>query len=187
MFYQNAVQASHDILQKRIKPGMCVVDATLGKGFDAQMMLSIIGQTGKLYGFDLDPRAIDHTQERLKDMAAAEVAQLYVMNHAEATTVIEGEIDAVVFNLGYLPAYSKTHITKTDTTLKAVTAFLSRLSIGGCLIAVVYPGHPEGALESIALNQYVSELDQKQYHVFSIQYPNQINHPPYLIYIERRY
>lgn len=186
MFLKNAVEASHHILTSRLKPGMTVVDATVGNGNDSVFIKTLIGQSGLLKGFDLDHRAIDVTLKRLAEMGLNEGVTLYVDSHDRMKTYITDPIDAVVFNLGYLPGLSKDYITQTDSTMDALNQALKLLKIGGFIVMVVYAGHPEGAEESRHLMPFISELDQKQYQVFQLLYPNQINCPPYLVYIERR-
>jgi hypothetical protein len=55
------------------------------------------------------------------------------------------------------------------------------------LWVVVYPGHEEGAEESEALLDYVSNLEQKNYSVMRTSFLNQRNNPPYVIAIEKKY
>lgn len=186
MFLKNAVEACHHILASRLQPGMTVVDATVGNGNDSVFIKTRIGQTGLLLGFDLDQRAIDVTFNRLTEKGFTEGVSLYVESHDRMKLHITEPIDAVVFNLGYLPGLSKDYITQTNSTMEALTQALELLKIGGFIVMVVYSGHPEGAEESRHLMPFISELDQKKYQVFQLLYPNQINCPPYLVYIERR-
>jgi hypothetical protein len=186
MFLRNAVEACHHILETKLKCGMTVVDATVGNGNDCMFIKDCIGQSGHLLGFDLDQRAIEITLKRLNDKGFIENITLFTQSHVEMLAHISVPIDAVVFNLGYLPGLSKDYITQSGSTLEAITQALELIKIGGFVIIVVYPGHPEGAQESRRLQPFISSLNQKKHHVFQLLYPNQVNDPPYLVYIERR-
>lgn len=186
MFFKNAVEASHHILESRLKEGMTVVDATVGNGKDALFIKKLIGHSGHLYGFDLDQRAVDTTIKRLSDNDYIDYVTLFVLSHEVMKDYISEPCDAVVFNLGYLPGLSRDYITKACSTLESVKQAMDLIKTGGFILIVVYPGHLEGAEESDLLTEFITGIDQKQFHTFEIKYPNQVNHPPYLIYIERR-
>ncbi len=49
-----------------------------------------------------------------------------------------------IFNLGYLPKGDKSIVTKPDTTIQAINALLSLMSIEGIIVFVIYHGHSEG-------------------------------------------
>ncbi len=49
-----------------LKPGMTVVDATLGGGGHSELVLAKIGEEGKLIAFDQDHEAIDKFEKKLK-------------------------------------------------------------------------------------------------------------------------
>ncbi len=51
---------------------------------------------------------------------------------------------------------------------------------------VVYPGHPEGQIESNDVLNFVKNIDQNEAHVLNYQFINQKNNPPYIIGIEKR-
>lgn len=50
---------------------------------------------------------------------------------------------------------------------------------------VVYPGHPEGQIESNDVLNFVKNIDQNEAHVLNYQFINQKNNPPYIIGIEK--
>lgn len=186
MLYKNAVETCKSILQQRLRPGMTVIDATVGNGHDSLVIKDLIGDEGHLIGFDLDERAIEMTRKRLSDAGWHDFITLYPCSHSEMTKFVSSAVDAVVFNLGYLPGQSKVHITRSETTLMALEQSLALLPVGGFIVVVIYPGHDAGAEESKAITEWSSKLDQRKLHLFKLTYPNQINHPPYLLYIERR-
>ena len=62
---QNALKLCHRYWQERIRPGMTCVDATAGRGRDAELLCRLIGEGGRLYAFDIQEEAIASTRERL--------------------------------------------------------------------------------------------------------------------------
>lgn len=52
-----------------LKPGMTVLDGTVGSGGHAEAILQAIGPSGHLIGLDRDPEAIQRTRERLKTVS----------------------------------------------------------------------------------------------------------------------
>lgn len=52
-----------------LRPGMCVVDATLGMGGHAFEILKGIGRSGQFIGIDRDGNSLKMAQERLKEFA----------------------------------------------------------------------------------------------------------------------
>jgi len=50
----------------------------------------------------------------------------------------------------------------------------------------VYSGHPGGMEEKNALLDYCSSLNQSLFKVLQYGFINQINHPPFLIAIEKK-
>ena len=44
---------ARSLLAKAIKPGDAVVDATLGNGHDAELLCELVGQNGRVFGFDI--------------------------------------------------------------------------------------------------------------------------------------
>lgn len=52
-------------------------------------------------------------------------------------------------------------------------------------VCVIYPGHDMGFQESEAIEQFVKQLNQKEYEVLKYAFINQMNQPPYLIAIQK--
>ena len=53
----------------------------------------------------------------------------------------KGQIDAAIFNLGYLPKGDKSIVTRPETTIKAINAIFDYLSVEGIIVLVIYHGH----------------------------------------------
>ncbi|MCF6138355.1 class I SAM-dependent methyltransferase [Pseudalkalibacillus berkeleyi] len=179
-----------ELLQKVVEPGGIVVDATMGNGHDTVYLAELVGETGQVYGFDVQEKAVTNTKERLQERGLENRAQILLKGHESVKEVIpsdqHGQVQAAIFNLGYLPGSDKQIITKPDSTLKAVQSLLDILRPGGLIILVVYYGHEGGSEEKEQLMSYLKELDQPTAHVMQYQFINQKNNPPFLIAVEKR-
>ena len=56
----------HHILEEYIEEGDICIDATAGNGGDTEFLCKKVGETGKVYAFDVQEMAIAHTRERLE-------------------------------------------------------------------------------------------------------------------------
>lgn len=179
-----------ELLQKTVEPGGIVVDATIGNGHDTVYLAELVGESGKVYGFDIQEQAVMNTKERLQEKGIENRAQIHLKGHECVKEVIpcdqHGLVQAAIFNLGYLPGSDKEIVTKPDSTLKAVQSLLDILKPGGLIILVVYYGHQGGSEEKDQLMNYLKNLDQPTAHVMQYQFINQKNNPPFLIAVEKR-
>jgi len=178
-----------NLLQKAVKPGDIVVDATVGNGHDTVFLAEIVGENGKVYGFDVQEEAIVATKERLAEHDLSDRGILFHEGHEHLSTKIPtndyGKITGAIFNLGYLPGSDKTIVTKPETTIAAIGQLLEIMSPGGIIVLVIYHGHEQGAIERDFLLQYCQQLDQKRAHVLQYQFINQQNNPPFIVAIEK--
>lgn len=93
-----------------LKPGMHVIDATLGGGGYARAILERIGPTGKLIAFDWDKKAIERFRERAATdeflNRALETGQLILVSrpYSQLLEVLKEhgweKVDAIVADLG---------------------------------------------------------------------------------------
>jgi hypothetical protein len=58
--------------------------------------------------------------------------------------------------------------------------------VGGVIVVVIYHGHESGKVERDEVLAYVESLDQKRAGVLRYGFVNQINHPPFIVAIEKR-
>lgn len=175
-----------ELIERALFPGAVAVDATLGNGHDALWLCSLVGEQGRVYGFDVQGEAVARSQARLEDAGMAKRAQLILDGHQNmATYVPEGSADAVMFNLGWLPGAAHQLTTRRETTLQAVEAALRVLKEDGILTICVYPGHEEGARERDALLSWARNLDPKSYDAMLRTYMNQSGDPPLLIAVKK--
>ncbi len=168
-----------------IFPGAHVIDATMGGGGDTQALCEMVGADGHVYAFDIQPDAVERTRTRLIQANFIERAELICASHARMAEFVHEEVDAVVFNLGWLPGGDKSVTTLTDTTLIAVNAALSLLKRGGVMTICAYPGHSEGARERDALIDWAEMLDGRCYQAMMRRYLNQPENTPLMIAVER--
>lgn len=171
------------MLSEHIGTGNIVADFTVGNGNDTLWLANRVGESGKVYGFDIQKQAIDNTRERLQSYGVLERCTLVLDSHHNMLKYIDGMIDAGVFNLGFLPGGDKGITTMRDTTLPAIKAAISILKPGGCLLIAIYPGHNEGRLEGELINSLLAEYDQK--HLSAYRF-GVVNAPtsPYFFFVE---
>ena len=186
--YHNAVTYVHMMLQRHLRPGDVVVDATAGNGHDARFMLSLVGARGTLYAFDVQAEAIAATRSAIGDLPGT--VKLIHAGHEKMTDHIavadHGRVRAVSFNLGYLPGGDHTRTTNVNTTLAAVRRAMSVIAVHG-LITVVCYRHPEGEMELQALREVVICLDQQFWVVTETSFSNQRGKPPLVLTIIRQH
>ncbi|MED3562683.1 class I SAM-dependent methyltransferase [Bacillus xiapuensis] len=178
------------LLTKAVKPGDIAIDATLGNGYDTVFLAELVGETGKVYGFDVQEEAIAASHARLSEHGMLERVTLLHEGHEnikqKILAVDYGRITGAIFNLGYLPGSDKTIVTKPNTTISAIEQLLEIMEPEGIIILVIYHGHEEGAIERDALLEYCRKIDQKSAHVLTYQFINQQKNPPFIVAIEKR-
>jgi 16S rRNA C1402 N4-methylase RsmH len=178
------------LLELAVAPGDIAVDATLGNGHDTAFLAQLVGKNGTVYGFDIQEEAISATKLRLEEHKLQDRVVLFHKGHEHIISSIPqsdfGKIRGAIFNLGYLPGGDKSIVTKSDTTVSAITQLLEIMAPEGIIVLVIYHGHEEGIKERDDLIQFVTELDQKKAHVLQYQFINQVNAPPFIIAIEKK-
>lgn len=171
-----------DVLQE----GDLAVDGTVGNGHDTLFLAQAVGDSGRVYGFDIQEAALASARARLQEGQVAQRVTLLQESHAQLREFVPDGVKAVTFNLGYLPGGDKSVVTMEESTLLALRAALDLLVPGGILSIVLYAGHDEGKLESEAVLNWAQQLDQKEAHVLMYRFWNQKNSPPLLLAIEKR-
>ena len=182
---KNALGISHDFMEQLILPGDSVIDATVGNGKDTVFLAGLVGEQGKVYGFDVQQIALDRAAEKLSAAGLLQRVKLFCEGHQNMGKIVPEPVKFVDFNLGYLPAGDKTVTTQTETTLAAVEAALRLLLPGGMCTICVYPGHPEGERELQALSQWLRKLDEKSFTVLYRAFWTQSKRPPELFAIRK--
>ena len=175
-----------EIIEKALYEGAVAVDATLGNGHDALWLCKLVGETGRVYGFDVQAEAVENSRNRLLEAGVEQRAQLILDGHQNMGKYIaHGSADAVMFNLGWLPGAQHGVTTQVETTLQAVNAALEILKEDAVMTICVYPGHDEGAREREALLAWAQALDEKKYDTMLRCYLNQSKLPPLMIAVKK--
>ena len=146
---------------EHIKEGDTVVDFTMGNGNDTLFLSKAVGESGKVYAFDIQEDALTSTRAHLESNGAPENYTLICASHHRVKEFVTEPIKAGMFNLGYLPRSGRKAVTTMrETTMPAVEAAIELLAPDGVLIVAIYPGHEEGALEGEMLREYFSTLSK---------------------------
>ena len=179
---------AHDLLARALSPGDSAIDCTVGNGHDTLFLATHVGPCGRVFGLDIQGSAIAHTHTRLTDAGIEGRVALTRACHASLGDVIPpgawADVKAAVFNLGYLPGGDKRICTGADTTIMAIDTLLRRMPVGGVIVLVVYPGHPEGAVEARAIATHVKDIPRNVARVVTYQVENSQNNPPFVIGLE---
>lgn len=148
------------------------VDATMGNGHDTLMLCNLVGDTGRVYAFDVQQQAVENTRQRLIASGVLKRAELFITGHEHMAALVPEGVRLVMFNLGWLPGSDKTVRTQWATTEKAVEAALELLApLGVCIIAI-YPGHEEGEEERRQLMAFLSALKPQRFNVLHHRFLN---------------
>ncbi len=164
---------AHEILKDHINQESIVVDATMGNGHDTVFLANI---AKKVYAFDIQKQAIESTKVLLKSHALTNV-QLIHDSHQNLFVYVAPYVDAIIFNLGYLPGASKTVTTNKASTLDAVKQSLALLKNGGILSITFYSNHSEGKEEIDALIPYLKALSSYHFEVLQYHFINKVESP----------
>lgn len=184
----NLLVLAREVLSQAIQESDICVDATTGNGHDTEYLAELVGGSGYVYGFDVQPAAILATSERLENAGVAARVTLFQADHADFQTYLpselKGRLGAVVFNLGYLPGSDKQIITRREATLAAATGLADWLRPQGVMVIVAYTGHEGGREEADAVKAWSDSLDAS----FEVQHvvPATENSPPELFLMRRR-
>lgn len=175
----------HDLVRRVLQNGELAVDATVGNGHDALFLATLVGDGGRVWGFDVQPEALRATKIRLSEAGLLSRFIGFEQSHAEMTMAIgadvEGKVGAVMFNLGYLPGSDKTIITQTASTRAALEQAWRLLRLGGLMTVVVYPGHPHGDEEARAVLEWFQKRPSDEADVVQYGFVNRKNPPPVLL------
>ena len=177
---------AREMIEQAMFEGARAVDATMGNGHDTQWLCELAGATGRVYAFDVQPEAVRRTEERLAEADLADRARLLCAGHERMAELVPEPVDAVVFNLGWLPGAEHGVTTRVETTLQAVEAALSLLKEDGLMTVCIYPGHDEGARELQALMHWAEALDPRLYDALVKTYLNQPNDPPRMLAVKKK-
>lgn len=154
-------QIAHERIAGVLSPGNTVVDGTAGNGFDTEFLARCVAPGGRVFAFDIQAQAIAATHQRISACALAEHVVLVEDDHARVDHHLTkhgvSELQAAMFNLGFLPGADKDVTTRPAQTLAALNAVLQRLRPGGLLSTLVYRHHVGGAEEYEAVAAWMQQ------------------------------
>ncbi len=166
--------------------GDVAVDFTMGNGNDTVFLSKTVGETGRVYAFDIQEAALVSTEAHLRRENCPENYTLIHASHHRLKEFVPEPFKAGMFNLGYLPGSGHKEITTLRaTTFPAVEAAIEQMLPDGVLLIAVYPGHEEGDLEGQMLEEYFSTLSRFQVCASKFRI---LNSPtsPYFFLIEKK-
>ena len=159
-------------LEQVVRPGDTVIDATLGNGHDTCFLAGLVGETGHVIGFDIQPEAVSRTETALREAGLLPRCELHAVGHEHIPELVTEPIRAAVFNLGWLPGGDKAITTRWETTRQAVSGALARLLPGGICTICAYPGHAAGDEERAALTDFLAALRPQTFNVLHHRFLN---------------
>lgn len=169
----------HHFIQEHVKQGDCCIDATAGNGNDTQLLCELVGETGKVFAFDIQAEAIKRTKERLLKAGLSARAEVLEDSHVHMAHYVDEEsVSCIVFNFGYLPGGDHHLATKKESSIQAIREGLRLLKKGGFMSLCIYSGGDSGFEERDAILAELKKLDGRQYLVIVSEYYNRPNNPP---------
>jgi hypothetical protein len=192
------VNWSHRLVQEVLRPGDLAADLTAGKGGDTLMLAGAVGDAGRVVAFDIQSKALGLAAAKLRSSGLEPTCwppgrvipdrpgcYLIQACHSSLSISVKQPLKAVIMNLGYLPGSDPARKTEAGTTVEAVRQSLRLLSQGGRLAVTVYPGHPGGAEEGLAVGDLLRNLAGESWHVLLLEVINQES-APYLLVAEKK-
>jgi len=157
-------ETAHDIVRSHLNKGDMAIDATLGNGHDTVFLAQCVGETGRVYGFDIQAKALESTRLRLLERGLLDRVTLFHTSHADLSNYVSARVGAIMFNLGYLPGADKNIMTQAGSTLLALNQACRLLRERGVMTVTAYPGHKGGDEETALVDGWMQQLDPKQFH-----------------------
>ena len=151
------LQHAHQTLIQALPPKAVVVDATAGNGLDTAYILRH-DFIKHVFAFDVQEDALNIA----KTLNPSYKVTWILDTHANIDLYVDA-CDGVIFNLGFLPG-STSHVTTTKVdTLTALEKLQHIVKPNGVIVIVVYPSHPEGVLEHLAIQSWIKQLTHPFY------------------------
>lgn len=183
---QNALQLTHAFLRRHVPRGGFCIDATAGRGRDTALLCKLVGFEGHVLAMDIQQEAVQSTRTLLKSQGYDNIATVLQCSHSHmADYAGAGQVDAIVFNFGYLPGGNRTLFTRPETSLAAVEQGLILLKPGGVMSLCLYYGGENGYEERDALLDFLRQVDSRRYTVLLCDYCNRRGDPPMAAFVVR--
>ena len=185
----HSVEFQHHLWLDALESAKTIVDITCGNGHDTIYLLSHCHENSHVYAIDIQEVAITRPKEKIvKELPQAMKQVDFILGSHDRVieTLPVSNIDLMIGNLGYLPNADHQIMTKSTSTIKAISKGLAKLSVNGLCTIVAYPGTETGRKEAEDLEYYIASINQKEYHCSTWRPLNQANQPPILYIIRRR-
>ncbi len=183
---KNAVTLSHFFIRRAEGNIKTAIDATCGNGLDTVLLASLVGPQGRVYALDIQEKAIENTRRLLQDKDISGRVDLVSASHENISQIVKEPVQAVMFNLGYLPGGDHDIVTCSTSTIIGVESSLRLLEKGGLLTIVAYTGHNGGQEEYAALSHYLNLIPQSYADVMEASFINQANQPAVLFVVVKK-
>ncbi len=168
-------------IERHLKEGDVAVDYTMGNGHDTEFLSKTVGESGKVYAFDIQLAALNSTAANLEKAGCPDNYTLFCASHHRVKEFVHEKVKAGMFNLGYLPGSDKKITTLRHTTLAAIDAAIELMDKDAIILIAVYPGHAEGDIEGQLVNERLAKLDRKLYTVACFKMVNSPTSPFFYI------
>lgn len=182
-------ETAHILIRTTLGVGEIAIDATVGNGHDTLFLAECVGESGHVYGFDIQAQALEVAEQRLQQAGLRSRVTWLQASHADMGRQIperlKGKVRTIMFNLGYLPGADKSIITQSDSTLQAVNAACDLLADRGVMTIMAYPGHGGGDRETRDLEHWLTQLDFRQFSAEIILSRHHRPHAPRLFVIRK--
>ena len=174
-----AVQLAHEFLALHVKEGDICIDCTAGRGNDTAFLCGLVGGSGKVIAFDIQPEAVESTKALLTERGYSGIGEVHLASHSRVDEYAEeGSVTAIVFNFGWLPGGDHTINTRRETSIEAIEKGLRLLRPYGVMSLSIYYGRDTGTEERDAILEYLRTLPLREYTVIVSEFVNRPNDPP---------
>jgi ubiquinone/menaquinone biosynthesis C-methylase UbiE len=89
------LETEKSFILKHIKEGDTVADFTMGNGYDTLFLSKTVGESGRVFAFDIQPSALVSTEKRLVENDAPKNYELICDSHHNAGNYIKTKIKGV--------------------------------------------------------------------------------------------
>jgi len=181
----SAVHLAQLLISEAVSTGDTAIDATAGNGCDTLFLAQLVGPQGKVYAIDIQAGALEKAALLLQNAGVLDHVVLLHGSHEELEQLVPAPVNAVIFNLGYLPGGDHNLVTTSRATEGALVAALKMLKPGGRIGLVIYTGHPGGLEELAVVEGLAASLDGSLYRVVRVNFINRSAQAPVVIVIEK--
>lgn len=189
MSLRNLTEQAQQLIGTALGAGGLAVDATAGNGNDTAFLAGGVGPGGRVFAMDCQESALAETSKRLALAGLRDRVELCLGRHQDWSVLIpadwKGRVQAVMFNLGYLPGGDKELTTQPASTCAALQSATEWLAPGGMISVVAYRGHAGGREEALAVREWSRTLPSSRWDVMHMSVTNAADTSPELVLIHR--